>query len=236
MVSLGLSGQATFESANASYIAGDFKTAITTYEALLSEGNISKELHYNMGNAYYQDSQLGPAILHFEKALKLAPSDKNVKGNLDIAKSEVELEVLEVPPFFMLRFWSGLHGLFSSTVWVVIQILLVIALLYALYLWSLSRVDETRLKGFRLFSILLPLLFLVYFLGRSASKQELAQNDGIIMQNSALTSDPLDKSEVLEELTPGVKVQILDKVDTWYKVSLVNKAQGWVQKDVVGVI
>lgn len=237
LISLALAGQeGSFESANGAYTTGNYKAAIQAYEKLVIEGSVSKEIHYNLGNAYYKDSQLGQAILHFEKALKLAPSDKNIKGNLDIARSEVALEVLEVPPFFVLRMWNAIYGLFSSTVWVIIQILLVLAVIYALYLWTLSRVNKTRLRGLKLLSILVPFLFLTYFLGRSAHHRELAKNDAIVLQNSALTSDPLDNADILEDLTPGVKVRILDKVDTWYKVSLVNKAQGWVHKDAVGVI
>ena len=237
LMSLALSAQlSSFESANKAYKDGDFATAVSSYEQLISEGNASKEVHYNIANAYYKNSQLGHAILHYEKALKLDPSDKNIKGNLEIANGEIELEILEVPPFFVFRVWRGLYSIFSSTVWVILQVVLVLAILYGLYLWSLSRVNTSKLKGLRLIGILLPLLFIAYFCGRAAHHQETAQDDGIILQSANLTSDPLEKSETLEELTPGVKVMILDKVDTWYKVSLVNKAQGWVQKDVVGLI
>jgi len=224
-----------FQAANKAYNEGNYTVAITTYKQLLTGGE-SSELHYNLGNAYYKNQQLGEAILHFEKALKLNPGDKNIIENLAIAKEAVELEVLQVPTFFVLRMWRGFYGLLSSSAWVILQMLWIIGLLYGLYLWTLSRDASIRVRGLKLIAVLLPLLLLSYFAGRSAHYGETAEDDGVVLRSAPLVNEPLDKSETLEELTPGVKVEILDQLDAWYKVGLANKAQGWVKKDAVGII
>ncbi len=224
-----------FLAANKAYNEGDYLGAISAYKQLLDEGQ-SAELHYNLGNAYYSNQQLGEAILHFEKALKLNPGDNNIQENLAIANENVELEVLKVPAFFVLRIWRGLHGLLSSSAWVILQLVFVICLLYGLYLWTLSRDASLRVRGLKFIAVLFPLLLLSYFAGRSAHYNETAQDDGVVLSSAPLVNEPLDKSEILEELTPGVKVEILDQLDAWYKVGLANKAQGWIKKEAVGII
>jgi len=219
-----------FAQANAEYKTGNYTQAISSYEQLVSQGLVSKELYYNLGNAYYNDNKLGHAILNFERALKLAPRDTNIRTNLDIANAEVELELLEVPPFFLLRF------LVSSSVWVILQIILVLLSLYSLYLYTLSRNSSSKIRGLKMLAILLPLLLVAYLAGRTAHHQEAVSEEGVILLSTQLLSEPLENSELLEDLTPGVKVLLMDSLEEWYKVSLVNKAQGWTRKDAVGII
>lgn len=225
-----------FQSAVQAYERQDYQKAITTYKSILDQDLSSTELHFNLGNAYYKNQELGKAILHFEKAARLSPSDSKVQQNLSIARSEVELEVLEVPAFFLLRFWRGCYSLLSSTVWVALQFVLGLLFLAGIYLWRLPSNPEKKLKGFKIAAVSLPLLLLCYFAGASASKHEQDSGSAIVTTETELVLEPHEGGEVLEELTPGVKVLLLDKVDVWYKVSLINKEQGWVRVENLGLI
>ena len=45
----------------------------------------SGELHYNLGNAWFRLGELGPAILHYERARRSMPRDDDLAANLALA-------------------------------------------------------------------------------------------------------------------------------------------------------
>ena len=65
--------------ANTAYINGDFHAAADTYEELLSRGVSSMKLYYNLGNAYFKDDRIGKAILYYNRALRLAPGNDDIR-------------------------------------------------------------------------------------------------------------------------------------------------------------
>ncbi len=66
---------------------GLYQSAALRYERLISEAGIRNEkLYYNLGNAYYRSGDFGRAILNYRRAQALAPSDSNVRQNLEAAR------------------------------------------------------------------------------------------------------------------------------------------------------
>ena len=55
------------------------------YQAVRAGGFESPDLHYNLGNAYFQMGELGQSILGWERALKLAPGHADALANLELA-------------------------------------------------------------------------------------------------------------------------------------------------------
>ena len=78
---------AALKEAEVAYTKEDYKTSIQLYEGLLKNNGESAEVYYNLGNAYYKDGQIAPAILNYERALLLAPGDKDIRFNLQLAKA-----------------------------------------------------------------------------------------------------------------------------------------------------
>ena len=88
------------------YQLRNYKEALSAWEGCSIE---SASLQYHLGNAYYQLDRWGPAILSYEKALRLDPNHERARLNLklaegqkmdtqEIAKSEVQVlgKLLEV--------------------------------------------------------------------------------------------------------------------------------------------
>ena len=59
---------------------------------------------------------------------------------------------------------------------------------------------------------------------------------GIIMEKSSLFSGVDTRSQILQEVDPGIKAEVLDSLDSWYKISLPDREQGWMKKDKIGII
>jgi len=79
--------QSLFQKATSAYGNGQYTQAITGFETLVQEG-LSAPLLYNLGNSYVQDGQIGKAILNYERALRLAPGDSDIRGNLELVRKD----------------------------------------------------------------------------------------------------------------------------------------------------
>lgn len=74
-----------FHKAQAAYDDNRYAEAALLYEELLNEGIDNAEVHYNLANACFKDSDLPKAILHYRKAWYDRPRDPDIKANLHFA-------------------------------------------------------------------------------------------------------------------------------------------------------
>src|SRR5216117_4006388 len=96
-----------FAKANQEYAQSHFKEAISRYETLVSSGQWSANLFYDLGNAYFRTGDFGRAILNYERALALERHHPEATANLQIARDEAH--ALE-----MQQSWPERHLEFAS--------------------------------------------------------------------------------------------------------------------------
>ncbi len=84
----GQNSQHLFEQGNEAYSRGDFSAATEFYNQLTETSGYSTGVLSNLGNSYAQSGRIGKAILNYERALRLAPSDSDIQGNLTLIKKE----------------------------------------------------------------------------------------------------------------------------------------------------
>lgn len=84
-----------FESGNAAYSVGEYDKAIEIYSEIIASEGSGAGLLYNLANSYAQNGQVGLAILNYERALKLSPSDPNTLGNLAKVRKDKGLFIQE---------------------------------------------------------------------------------------------------------------------------------------------
>ena len=75
-----------FEKASLSYEKKEYAQAIIHYNEIQDLGLYSSDLYYNIGNCYYKLQQNAEAVLYYEKALKLNPSDEDALFNLKLVQ------------------------------------------------------------------------------------------------------------------------------------------------------
>lgn len=78
-----------FVAANELALQGDLKAAIGLYESLLARGVAHEDLYFNLGNAYASTGRAVDAIVAYERALRLAPGDGDVRFNLGVVRSKL---------------------------------------------------------------------------------------------------------------------------------------------------
>lgn len=221
--------QQLFQNANQAYQAGNFPLAVEQYETILRGGKLfSKELYYNVGNAYFRLNQTGRAILNYERAARIAPTDADIQANLAVARSRVTDDIEAVSEVFFVKGYRLLRGAFSADTWSVFALFFLWLSGGGFAIWLLGKQRVWKKRGFIIGFIALPLSSLLFLTANNAAKtSEISQ--GIIMsRETAFRNAPNEAAAVTATLHEGIKVEIVDKIGDLVKVKLANGEEGWV--------
>jgi len=214
-----------FQTANEAYRNENFTAAIGGYEKLLAEGYQSAELEYNLGNAYYRTNEIGEAILHYERTLRLNPGDKDVQHNLRIARQAVAGGAVNVLEF---RAWKRVVHALTANGWSVLGLGLLWLAGAGFIMWQIAKARKYRKWGFVVGVALLVLSVLPFIMAELRSEDDATHDQAIILQTQVvLHSAPDPQSQEVQPIYEGAKVQLLDTIDNWYKIQLVDGEQGW---------
>lgn len=217
-----------FEQANDAYNEGLYDQALTGYNTIEAEGLESAALYYNMGNTYYKMKDYPHAILYYEKALKLDPSDEDIRVNLEIANLAVVDKINPIPQSFLVRWWNNLRSCFPADGWAWLSVVLFALLLVCLFVFLMSRRTGFRKLGF--FVGLVTLLCLVFSVVFAVESQRvLSHHDQAIVMTPTVTakSSPSEQSVDLFVLHEGTKVRVLDSARDWNKIRIADGSVGW---------
>lgn len=213
------------------YTEGQYQEAVQSYLSIVELGLYSADLHYNLGNAYFKSQHYGFSILHYEKALKLAPSHKDARFNLQLANEHVVDDIEQVPEFILTTFVKKIGFLCNSDVWAVLFLVFLSLTLLSLLFLFLSRSLVLRKTGFAcaIVAVLLAAASLSFSL---VQKRNYTVQDSAIVVRSVVevkSSPTDDDSSALFILHEGTKVKLLDTVGPWKNVELSDGRQGWMK-------
>lgn len=213
------------DSAKANYDKGAFTMAIEQYESILSKGLSSADLHYNLGNAYFRNGQIGLSVLNFEKALKTQPSHENAAFNLELANTKLTDKFEAVPE---VSFSGLLRGLNKSVSHNLISLLGIVLLVAAAGVFLLGKKNKnvSFIKLARIGAITGFVFTIISWKQFSSVNNYKA---GIILMPSAnIFSEPNEGSTLLFEVHEGTKVEILSESNGWINVKAPNNEIGWI--------
>ena len=226
-----------WKSAEDAYATGDFKGAVEQYESLVSSGASSSSLFYNLGNSYYRRGEIGKAILNYERALKLDPSDQDVKHNLEMARTHTLDKIDDVPQFILFSWVRGVKNSLSSNAWAVLSLVLLAVGLALMLLYRFSSRSSSR----RLFFIIAMIVFLLtmisFLFSLSLARQATGEDSAVVVENiGSVKSAPSAGGNNIFVLHEGTKVNILEKVQDWCRIEISDGRQGWIKASDIEVI
>ena len=228
---------ALFNEANLRYEEGNFEAAQNKYIQLLEREYISDDLHYNLGNTYFKQKKIAPAILHYEKALKINPANEDAAFNLKLANQKTVDKIEAIPDLFIYRWWNSIYTLFSSSSWAMITIALFFVAVFTVFLFLFTASSFMKRLSFYSGLIALILGLFSWFLAYQQHKSLHAEKYAIIMNASVnVISAPSSGSSQLFVLHEGTKVSLKDKTGNWLKVALPNGNEGWIEAEKLAVI
>lgn len=220
------------------YSQGEFQNALDGFLALEKEGFASPELYYNIGNSYYNLSgYLAHSVLYYEKALKLDPSNKDARANLEFVHQFTLDKIESVPEFVLITWFKSLRNIFSSNGWAYVALAFLAITAVLLLIFRFGRSMVLRKISF-IFAIIMFIFMAVSIVCSLGLRGEIIRDDGAIVMKpvSSVKSSPNESGKSLFIIHEGTKVRILEELGMWCKVELSDGRQGWMLKQEIEII
>jgi hypothetical protein len=219
------------------FSAGQFKEALSEWTDLYNTGHRSVSLCYNIGNVNFKLNNIPGAILFYERAYLLKPTDEDVNYNLQIARSLIVDRFQEIPELFFVRWFNLLSLILSTNTWAIISITSFILCLLLLSLYIYSSKYHHKVLGFWL-SVLFLTLTIASFSFSLRSKSLVYDSHKAIIINPLVSgkSSPDNSGTDLFVLHEGTKVTIEDGVGEWLEIRLSDGNVGWVPVNSISII
>lgn len=229
----------TLEKADSAYRVQNFRLALSLYENVLDTKGGSSDLYYNIGNANYRVGNIGKAIVAYERALRLDPSNADARANLDFVRQSLK-GLPEDGSSFLSNLHQNVVSVASPDTWGIIAFIAFLLVLGCASFYLFANSTTARKFGF-FGGICLFVVFIYCFIvaWQTASSHQRDDIGIVIRQNARLTSNPgtvKNKTEKTIAIPEGSKVEILDSLSTpndpvttmWYNVKLNNKSEAWI--------
>lgn len=225
---------ALLSSAKKAYDKAEYDKAIADYQKIITSGEVSSELYYNLGNAYYKNNEIGKAIYQYQLAHKLNPSDEDIKHNLTIANKRTVDQIEVKENYFAKNIESGILHIFSTTGWAWFSI---ICLFLGMLFFMLFRISKRMRKlNFWLGSFSVLICVISFILGSFALAEITSHKNAIVLEKevSAL-SMPVAESKEQFKLHEGAKVAVFESNAVWTSIQLDNGNEGWIETKNLGL-
>ena len=207
-------GDDMFAKANTAFAAGQFKSAIQQYQTVVQSGEWSANLFYDLGNAYFRDSDFGRAILNYERALQLDRNHPEADANLRIARDQTHALELAPKPLEKYLNFVGAKSF---------------AILAAILFWGtiILLILRQRKLVWTTIGLLLTAScgLAAYKLESGTRGQAVAVVIGDNVEGRVATAD---SAKSVLALPPGSEVMILQERGDWSYAALPNNLRGWI--------
>lgn len=222
---------------NTLYINADYQGALAVYDSIAAAGYTSAKLYYNMGNAYFKSGMNGKAIVYYNKALALSPSDADTRFNLEVANSYVKDDIAEMPVFFLTKWVRTLRQALGSNAWAVMSLVALTASLAGALLYLLPERRTLRKTGF-FCGVVMFILFAMSVTFSITEKRELTDSSHAIVTSGAISvkSSPDKSSTDIFILHEGTKVKITGSFGEWSEITIPNGSKGWLPNSSIETI
>lgn len=224
------------EKADSLYISQHYQEAASLYNELLLTG-VNTDVHYNLANCYFRTNNIPAAVLHYERALKLDPSNEDARYNLELCRAKTGTsEVYGEEMFFstLFRRWALSK---SANQWLPWCYILVGTLLLCWLLFSVTN-NVARRKIIFVLGLLSFIAVVIVNVFAYKSKQAfLATDRVVVMKATPVYEGPTLQAKSFGELVPGAtyRTDIMQGED-WVRICLEDGTVGWCESACLEVI
>jgi len=232
---------AIFQEGNQAFAQGDYPHAVQLYQRLVDAGVRDPDVYLNLGLAHARNSELGPAVLAFEKSLRLRPSDESASTALGLARAAVgkrraerhgEATVETQPPLS-----EALVRPFTQNTLSLALLICDIGLFGCLGMRLRAR-DETTRTGLALAATLFGLALSAVAAGLLIKRDSLQEGEpAIVLRDSAeLREAPDPRALVRARAAEAGSTRILARDGGFAQVRTAAGQVGWIANTDVGSI
>ncbi len=228
------SPERSFARANDTYKNADYQRAAQMYEEILASGVEAEEVYFNLGNCYYKLGNMAAAILNYERAQRLDPTDEDIDFNLALAQSRITDKIDPAPQFFIIKWWRLFVALATPSAWSLVGVVLVWLFIIAAALFFIVRSPSLKKA---LFATGMILVFFAVLMFTFAFQQQNKATSAIVFASSVvIKSEPQEESKDLFVLHEGTKIDVLGTDGEWCKVRIADGSVGWMRMNTMRII
>lgn len=219
-----------WDRANTAYINGDFHLAAETYEQIVDRGLGSVKLYYNLANACFKEDRLGKAILYYERALRLAPGNDDIRYNLSVAEARTKDNIEDIPEFFLTTWLRGVRHAMGCTAWSLLSLAMLAAMLALFLLYLLAQRLTLRKAGFY-GTVIAALFFMLTTWFAVGERREMLDDTRavVMMASTSVKSSPIKSATDLFVLHEGTVVTVTGRLDNWCEIAIADGKKGWLE-------
>jgi len=230
------SAEAAFEQACHAYDQGKWDEAAEGFRGVLRYGFEDPRLEYNLANSEYKRGRMGEAILHYERAHRMAPSDPDIVANLALARSRIR-DVIEDPDAAgALAGWRRIQDRIGMTAQAVIALAGFWGLA-GIVTWCASRRGGfTPAWGWALCAVLVATILATTSWHATWTRLQGTPRAVVLHPSAEALAGPGLNNTSQFTVHEGTTVEIRAERPGWLQVSLPNGATGWIPSDAAGKI
>src|SRR5665213_617410 len=221
---------------NEAYLRGDYPGAVAAFEELRSQGVVSTDLFFNLGDAYFRKGALGPAIWAFERAASLDPGDEDARYSLDQARelaarqAHDRIEGEDRDPLW-IRAVSALGP--GTETWAFVGVYLGFFALLVLRRGARDDLRPALGAGAAVLGAAALLAGALLF-GRVRLEH---LPFGVVLPDAVAVKEGADpNARTAFEVHAGLRVRLIERDQDWVRVRLGNGLDGWVHADAIGTL
>ena len=239
-----LAGNTNIDRANQAYKQELYNEDLKLYLQEAEKTGVSSSLYCNIGDTYYRLKDNVHAVLYYERALLLDPSNGDARFNLEFVRGKMQLPDDAGDSWFSNWVDQTVSRL-SSNAWAIIAIVTFLLFLagVAAYLF----LDNVLMRKIGFFGgvVLIVLSILANLAAFHVHDKATSGNGAIVMPQSVVLStaprEPRDKQEEAFQLQQATRVEIVDSIadktsGKWLQVSTAGGHKAWIKAQDVEVI
>lgn len=239
-----LAANANIDKANQAYKQELYNEALKLYLQEAEHTGASSALYCNIGDTYYRLKDNVHAVLYYERALQLDPSNGDARFNLEFVRGKMQLPDDAGDSWFSNWLDQTVSRLSSNT-WAVMAIVTFLLFLLGVAAYLFSDNVAVRKIGFFGGAVLVVASILCNLAAFHVYHKATSGRGAIVMPESVTLSTapraPRDKQEEAFELRQGTRVEIVDSIGgkdsgKWLQVSTAGGHTAWLQASDVEVI
>ena len=239
-----VAGNANIDKANQAYKQELYNEALKLYLQEAKETGVSSALYCNIGDTYYRLKDNVHAVLYYERALLLDPSNSDAHFNLEFVRGKMQLPDDAGDSWFSNWVDQTVSRL-SSNAWAVIAIITFLLFLAAVAVYLFMDNVLMRKIGFFGGALLIVASVLANLAAFHVHHKATGASGAIIMPEKVTLSsaprEPRDKEEEAFELMQGTRVEIVDSIadkdnGKWLQVSTAGGHKAWINAKDIEVI
>ena len=239
-----VAGNANIDKANQAYKQELYNEALKLYLEEAEKTGVSSALYCNIGDTYYRLKDNVHAVLYYERALLLDPSNSDARFNLEFVRGKMQLPDDAGDSWFSNWVDQTVSRL-SSNAWAIIAIITFLLFLAGVAAYLFLDNVLMRKIGFFGGALLLVATLLANLAAFHVYHKATSGNAAIIMPESVVLStaprEARDKDEEAFSLQQGTRVEIVDSITgkdsgKWLQVSTAGGHKAWLKANDIEVI